>query len=242
VDTYIREHRRSPARDGRAEGPAIDDLDGAVSVFLRARPSLLTVAGRILGDATEAEDVMQEVWLRLQRTDRTLVHSPPALLRTITVRVAINVLQSARRRREHCATPWFPDTPDAGATPDVVAERQDAVERAATLLLETLTPRQRAAFVLRQGFGYPYERIAGLLGLSVANARQQVTRARQRLDAPRRRQPADAAARRALVRALRAAARAGDLAPLEQVLLSDAARDPVSRADPVHPVTLRAVP
>lgn len=222
MDTYLRERRRSPAQDTCAVASAIDDLEGAVSVFLQARPSLINIAYRILGNVSEAEDVMQEVWLRLQRTDRTAVHSPSALLRTITVRVAINVLQSARGRRECCATPWLPDPPDPDATPDAVAERQDAVERAVALLLETLTPRQRAVFVLRQGFGYPYDRIAGLLHLSVANARQQVTRAQQRLDAPCRRQPVDVVAHRRLVQALLAAAQVGDLARLEQVLLSDA--------------------
>ncbi|MET9017257.1 sigma-70 family RNA polymerase sigma factor [Streptomyces olivaceoviridis] len=221
MDTYLRERRRSPVQDSRAVASAIDDLEGAVSLFLRARPSLIGIAYRILGNASEAEDVMQEVWLRLQRTDRTAVHSPPALLRTITVRVAINVLQSARRRRECCATPWLPDPPDPDATPDAVAERQDAVERAVALLLEKLTPQQRAVYVLRQGFGYPYDRIAGLLDLSVANARQQVTRAQRRLDAPWRRQPVDVVAQRRLVQALRAAAQVGDLARLEQVLLSD---------------------
>lgn len=188
MDTYPRERRRSPVRDSCAVASTIDDPDGAVSVFLQARPSLINIAYRILGNVSEAEDVMQEVWLRLQRTDRTAVHSPPALLRTITVRVAINVLQSARRRREWCATPWLPDPPDPDATPDVVAERQDDVERAVALLMETLTPQQRAVFVLRKGFGYPYDRIAGLLHLSVANARQQVTRAQRRLAAPWRRQ------------------------------------------------------
>lgn len=227
MDTDLREHRRSPVRDSRAVASAIDDLDGAVSVFLRARPSLINIACRILGNVSEAEDVMQEVWLRLQRTDRTAVRSPLALLRTITVRVAINVLQSARRRRERCATPWLPDPADPGATPDVVAERQDAVERAVVLLMQTLTPQQRAVFVLRQGFGYPYDRIAALLHLSVPNARQQITRAQQRLDAPWRQQPVDAVAQRRLVQALRAAAQVGDLARLERVLLRDAG-EPVS--------------
>ncbi|MFG2357360.1 sigma-70 family RNA polymerase sigma factor [Streptomyces sp. NPDC048521] len=224
MDTYLMEPGRSSVPDGWAATSAIDDLEGAASLFLRARPSLINIAYRILGDVSEAEDVLQEVWLRIQRTDRTAVHSPSALLRTITVRVAINVLQSARRRREHCATPWLPEPPDPEATPDAVAERQDAVERAVALLLETLTPRQRAAFVLREGFGYPYDRIAGLLHLSVVNARQQVTRAQQRLGAQRRRQSVDSVTHRRFVQAFLAAAQAGDLAGLEQVLLSDVGR------------------
>lgn len=224
MDTYLTEATRIPVPDGRAATSAIDDLEDAASEFLRARPSLITIAHRILGNASEAEDVLQDVWLRLQRTDRTAVRCSSAFLRTITVRAAINVLQSARRRREHCATPWLPEPPDHAATPDLVAERHDALERAVTLLLETLTPRQRAAFVLRAGFGYPYERIAGLLHLSVVNTRQQVTRAQQRLAEQRQRQTVDTLTHRRLVQAFLAAAQTGELARLEQVLLSDADR------------------
>ncbi|CAG6392061.1 sigma-70 family RNA polymerase sigma factor [Streptomyces cocklensis] len=224
MDTYLREATRIPVSDGGAATSAIDDLEDAASEFLRARPSLINIAYRILGNASEAEDVLQDVWLRLQRTDRTAVRSSSAFLRTITVRAAINVLQSARRRREYCATPWLPEPPDNAATPDVVAERQDNLERAVTLLLETLTPRQRAAYVLREGFGYPYDRIAGLLHLSVVNTRQQVTRAQQRLAEQRRRQTVDSLTHRRFVQAFLAAAQEGDLARLEQVLLSDADR------------------
>nr|WSX75418.1 sigma-70 family RNA polymerase sigma factor [Streptomyces sp. NBC_00899] len=240
MDTYLREATRIPVSDGGAATSAIDDLEDAASEFLRARPSLINIAYRILGNASEAEDVLQDVWLRLQRTDRTAVRSSSAFLRTITVRAAINVLQSARRRREYCATPWLPEPPDNAATPDVVAERQDNLERAVTLLLETLTPRQRAAYVLREGFGYPYDRIAGLLHLSVVNTRQQVTRAQQRLAEQRRRQTVDSLTHRRFVQAFLAAAQAGDLARLEQVLLSDADRptgephkDPRTLSQPV---------
>ena len=99
-----------------------------------------------------------------------------------------------------------------------MAERHDAVERAVRLLMETLTPTQRAAYVLREGFGCPYDRIAGFLGIGVANARQQVSRAQDRLTANRRRQPVDAVAHRRLVQAFLTAARSGDLVPLETVL------------------------
>ncbi|MEU5144496.1 sigma-70 family RNA polymerase sigma factor [Streptomyces sp. NPDC021139] len=211
-------HRAVP--DGRAASPAMGDLEEAAAVFLRARPALLKIAHRVLGNASDAEDVLQEVWLRLQRADRRAVHSPAALLRTITVRVAVNVLHSARRRREYCATPFLPEPAgDHDTEPDVAVERQDALESAAARLLETLTPRQRAAFVLREGFGYPYARIAGLLDLSVVNARQQVSRAQQRLDTSRRRQAVDAATHRRFVQAFLGAARDGDLETLERILL-----------------------
>ncbi|MEV6886078.1 sigma-70 family RNA polymerase sigma factor [Streptomyces sp. NPDC048405] len=227
MDTYLMETRDSSVASGAA-APLIDDLEDAASLFLQDRPALLKIAYRILGNASEAEDVVQEVWLRLQRTDRAVVHSPSALLRTITVRMAINAGQSARRRRECSATPWLPESPDPESTPEAVAERQDAVERASVLMLETLTPRQRAAFVLREGFGYPYDQIAGLLCLSVVNARQQVARAQQRLGAGRRRQPVDSVTHRRFVQALLAAAQAGDLNRLERFLVSDTGGRPGS--------------
>ncbi|MFJ8107687.1 sigma-70 family RNA polymerase sigma factor [Streptomyces sp. NPDC096132] len=202
--------------------PTVDDLDDATSVFVRARPGLLKIANRIVGNTGEAEDVIQEAWLRWQGTDRTAVSNPSALLRTTTVRLAINVVQSARRRRESCASPWLPESVDTRATPEAVAERQDAVERAVFLLMETLTPRQRAVYVLREGFGYSYSRISELLCLSAANTRQQVTRAQERLAGDRRRQPVDPAAHRRLVQAFFMAAQSGDFACLERVLTADA--------------------
>lgn len=198
------------------------DLDDATSVFVRARPGLLRIANRIVGNASDAEDVLQETWLRWQGTDRTVVLNPPALLRTTTVRLAINVVQSAWRRRESSAGPWLPESAGTDATPEALAERQDAVERAVLLLMETLTPRQRAVYVLREGFGYPYSRISELLCLSVVNARQQVTRAQERLTEGRRRQPVDSVAHRRLVQAFFAAAQTGDLVHLERVLSADA--------------------
>ncbi|MFI6007527.1 sigma factor-like helix-turn-helix DNA-binding protein [Streptomyces sp. NPDC051243] len=192
--------------------------DEATSVFIHARPGLLRIAHRIVGNATESEDVIQEAWLRWQRADRTVVRNPSALLRKTTVRLAVNLVQSAWKRRESCATPWLPEPMDGDVTPEAVAERHDAVDRAVLLLMETLTPTQRAAYVLREGFGYPYSRISELLGLGAANTRQQVSRAQDRLDADRRGQPVDSAAHRRLVQAFLAAAQSGDLAPLEAVL------------------------
>ncbi|MET7860347.1 sigma-70 family RNA polymerase sigma factor [Streptomyces sp. NPDC005318] len=226
MDTYLVESGRTSQAAGATATSTMGEQDDATSVFLRARPVLFNIANQILGDASEAEDVIQEAWLRWHGTDRTVVLSPPALLRTTTVRLAINVVQSARRRRECSATPWLPELVDTATTPEAAAEQQDSVERAVLRLMETLTPRQRAAYVLREGFGYPYDRIAELLSLSVVNARQQVARAQGRLATPRHRQPTDSIAHRRLVQAFFAAARSGDLARLEEVLCTDAGHRP----------------
>ncbi|MFE7837005.1 sigma-70 family RNA polymerase sigma factor [Streptomyces sp. NPDC057474] len=226
MDTYLARAGQGRETAGRTADPTIGELDAAASVFVRARPGLLKIANRILGNANEAEDVIQEAWLRWQGTDRTLVVNPSALLRTTTVRLAINVVQSAWRRRESCASPWLPELVDDRATPEAVVEQRDAVERAVLLLMETLTPRQRAAYVLREGFGCPYGRISELLCLTVANTRQQVVRAQQRLATDHHRQPVDSVAHRRLVQAFLTAARSGDLAHLERVLSADADRPP----------------
>lgn len=227
--TYPVQGRQGRETAGTTADPTIGDLDAATSVFVRARPGLLRIAGRIVGNANEAEDVIQEAWLRWQGTDRTLVLNPSALLRTTTSRLALNVVQSAWRRRESCASPWLPELLDDRVSPEAVAEQRDAVEAAVLLLMETLTPSQRAAYVLREGFGYPYGRISEVLRLSIANARQQVTRAQQRLATGHCRRPVDSVAHRRLVQAFLAAARSGDLAGLEQVL-SEADSDADSRS------------
>ncbi|MGI5460773.1 sigma-70 family RNA polymerase sigma factor [Streptomyces sp. CA-249302] len=207
-------------------GTSVIALEDATSVFVQARPGLLTLARQIVGNAHEAEDVIQETWLRWQVADRTAVSNPSALLRTTAVRLAINVVRSAWKRRESCADPSLPEPMDHHAGPEAVAERQDAVERAVLLLMETLTPRQRAAYVLREGFGYPYDRIAEILHLSAVNTRQQVARAQRRLTGDRERQPVDAVAHRRLVQAFFSAAQTGDLRHLERVLSTDAGGRP----------------
>ncbi|MEU1518684.1 sigma-70 family RNA polymerase sigma factor [Streptomyces sp. NPDC005811] len=216
-------HPTETGQSRETAGTSVIALDDATLVFVRARPGLLTLARQIVGNAHEAEDVIQETWLRWQGADRTAVSNPSALLRTTAVRLAINVVQSAWKRRESCAGPSLPERTDPEANPEAVAERQDAVERAVLLLMETLTPSQRAAYVLREGFGYPYDRIAGILRLSVVNTRQQVVRAQRRLTGDHRRQPVDSVAYRRLVQAFLSAARTGDLGHLEEALSTDAA-------------------
>ena len=137
--------------------------------------------GRIAADssATEAEDLVQDVWLRWQGTDRSMVHNPGAFLATTTTRLAINELQSARARRETYIGPWLPEPVDTSADPFLGAERGEALELAVLMLMERLTPTERAAYVLREAFDYPYAQIADIRQSTEAAVRQQVSRARK---------------------------------------------------------------
>ena len=201
------------------------ELDGAASVFVTSRPRLFAVALRVLGDVGEAEDVVQEAWFRWERTDRTVVISAPAFLATAAGRLAINVAQSARRRRETSASPLIPETQDGGVGPEAAAERREAVDAAVRLLLERLTPAERAAYVLRKAFDYPYRRIADVLHLRADHVRQLVRRAHEHISVERG-QAVSTIAHRRLVRAFLDAARTGDLAGLERLLAADAAGRP----------------
>jgi RNA polymerase sigma-70 factor (ECF subfamily) len=185
--------------------------------FEALRPKLLRVARRVLDDAAEADDVVQEAWVRWQRIDPAAVRDADAFLATVTRRLALNVAQSAQARREVAMSSCPVEPVDSGADPFVRAERGDIVASGLGLLSERLTPAERAAYVLREAFDYPYREISRVLGLSEANARQIVTRARAHLA----REPGGQVCpveQRALVEAFSAAARAGDLRRLERVL------------------------
>ena len=185
-------------------------------MFMSLRPRLFGIAYRMLGSAAEAEDLVQEAWLRWQMTDRSQVASPAAFLATATTRMAINALQSARVRRETYIGPWLPEPVDTSADPYLGAERGEALEFAALLLMEKLTPNERAAYVLREAFDYPYAQIADILQLTEPAARQVISRARKHMSGERR-TPASAAAQRELLASFITAARSGDLAALERL-------------------------
>ncbi|MDO3702687.1 RNA polymerase sigma-70 factor [Micromonospora sp. C28SCA-DRY-2] len=213
--------------DGAAPAPGrpavtADDL----TEFLAIRPRLFGIAYRMLASVTEAEDVVQDAWLRWQGTDRRKVDNPAAFLTTTTTRLAVNAAGSARARRERYVGPWLPEPVDTSADPTLGAERAEALDAAVLLLLERLTPTERAAYVLREAFDYSHREIAGVLDTTEANARQLVSRARRHL-ATRRTAPASRAERRRLVETFVAAARDGDLARLERLL----AEDVVARSD-----------
>ncbi|MEU5140380.1 RNA polymerase sigma-70 factor [Streptomyces sp. BBFR25] len=195
-------------------------LDQATKDFLSARPQLFGIAYRVLGSAAEAEDIVQETWLRWQSTDRSKVHEPAAFLTTVATRLAINVAQSARVRRESYVGPWLPEPVDTTQDPHLGAERSEAVEMAVLLLLEKLNPVERTAYVLREAFDYPYGRIAEILETSEANTRQLVSRGRKHLAAERKEAVTPTAHRR-LLEVFLSAARTGDLSGLEDVLTAD---------------------
>jgi RNA polymerase sigma-70 factor (ECF subfamily) len=195
-------------------------MDDALSVFTAERPRLFGIAYRMLGCAVEAEDVVQDAWLRWQRVDRGDIRDAAAFLTIVTTRLSINVAQSARSRRQAYIGPWLPEPVDTSADPRLGAERGDALEFAVLRLLEALTPAERAAYVLREAFDYPYRQIAEILQLSEANARQLVTRARKHI-AEGRRAPVHAAEQRRLLEAFMTAAQHGDVAGLEALFAED---------------------
>ena len=164
-------------------------IDDGLRPFLAVRPRLFGVAYRILGSAAEAEDLVQDVWVRWQTTDRRPVQNPAAFLITATTRLALNVLQSARSRRETSVGEWLHEPVDARADPTREADRVEALNRAVRFLVQTLKPMERAAYVLREAFNCPYREIAGVLHVEEANARQLVTRARGRLRTTHRHNP-----------------------------------------------------
>ena len=206
-----------------SNAPATDD---GLSAFERARPRLFGIAYRMLGSVAEAEDIVQDVWTRWQSTDRRVVRDPQAFLATTTTRLAINVLQSARTRHETYVGPWLPEPVDTSADPTLGAERGEALELAVLVLLERLSPTERAAYVLREAFNYPYKEIAEVLRVEEANARQLVTRARQHVTDERRARVSNDEQKR-LLHAFVAAAQTGDLAALERLFAADV----VSQAD-----------
>ncbi|WP_345385683.1 RNA polymerase sigma-70 factor [Nonomuraea salmonea] len=197
-----------------------DDLERAAAVFAEVRPRLFGIAYRMLASVTEAEDLVQDVWMRWQEYDRATVENPPAFLATITTRLAINAAQSARARRETYVGPWLPEPVDTSADPHLGAERGEALEFAVLLLLERLSPTERAAYVLREAFDYPYRQIAEIVRLKEPAVRQLVSRARKRLRVERR-TPVPRDAQRKLLAAFVSAARSGDLAALEELFAAD---------------------
>jgi len=197
-----------------------NDLEHALVVFDSVRGRLFGIAYRMLGSASEAEDIVQETWIRWQGTDRSVVLDPPAFLATTATRLALNLAQSARARHEAYVGPWLPEPVDTTADPLLGAERGEAIEFAVLMLLEKLTPTERAAYVLREAFDYSYRQVADIVQVSEVAARQLVTRARKHLREERR-APAPIEDQQRLLLAFMAAARKGEIDELERLFAED---------------------
>jgi RNA polymerase sigma-70 factor (ECF subfamily) len=190
---------------------------GDAAMFGALRSRLIGIAHRILGCRSDAEDIVQEAWLRWQLYERGPVVNPTAFLVTTTTRLALNAAQSARARRESSFGQWLREPVVTSADPILEVEQRDSVEQGLLVLLERLTPAERAAFVLHEAFGHPYARIAWLLQTSEVNARQLVSRSRRHLTTGRHRGPCRTEHGR-LVHAFLAAARRGNVEDLERLL------------------------
>jgi RNA polymerase sigma factor (sigma-70 family) len=193
------------------------DLDEAITVFLAERSHMLSAAYRILGEIAASEDVVQEAWLRWQRTDRGAIDNPAAFLNTTATHLAINVIKSARHRRETPADAPLAAVADRSQDPTKRAELVATVDQALRLLMTRLTPAQGAVYLLRKSFDFSYQEIARMLRIAVPNARQLARRAQRDLAADRHRH-VDPDQHRRLVRAFLSAAHTGEFAELERLL------------------------
>ncbi len=190
--------------------------------FEQLRPLLFSIAYRILGSVAEAEDAVQETWLRYA-SSAAQPTSVKAFLSAVVTRISIDVLRSARVRRETYVGPWLPDPllTDPYQDPARSAELADSLSMTALLLLERLSPLERAVFVLRDVFGFDFAEIASAVGRSEAACRQLAIRARRHMDAGRPRFEADRAEREALAARLFDAIRDGDVDQLRRLLAAD---------------------
>jgi RNA polymerase sigma-70 factor (TIGR02957 family) len=205
---------------GRGGGPSAEDAD-------ELRPLLMSIAYRMVGSFSEAEDIVQEATVRFHRATRrdTKIESTRAYLTAVTTRLGIDHLRSARVRREAYVGPWLPDPLVDELAPDLAqeAELADSLSTAFLVLLETLSPLERAVFLLREIFDFGYDEIAEVVGKSEANCRQIAVRARRRIEAGQPRFEPSRQKRDELSEHFFAAARNGDLAGLVNLLAGDAA-------------------
>ncbi|RRR99493.1 RNA polymerase sigma factor SigJ [Glycomyces terrestris] len=217
----------------------------ALARFEELRPRLVGVAYGLLGSVAEAEDVVQDAWLRLQRSDIDAIEDLTGWLVTTTSRLALDVLRSARVRREAYVGPWLPEPVETAPDPADSVSLADSLSWAMLVVLETLTPAERAAFVLHDVFGLTFEEVGAALGRSPAACRKLASRAREHVERRQPRFDVDPAEHRHVVEAFSRAVVSGDIDGLtalldpEAVLTSDgggvvrAARNPIRGADRV---------
>jgi RNA polymerase sigma factor (sigma-70 family) len=203
---------------------------GSAAEFQQHRGRLFGLAYRLLGSADEAEDAVQDAFLRWAGADRDSIGTPGAWLAKVVTNLCLNRLTSARARRESYVGPWLPEpvlTEGGDLGPLDTAEQRDLVSLGLLRLMEALSPTERAVFVLREAFGYSHREIADIVSITEANSRQLHARARRHLARPAAPRPVDRAGWRALVERFLRAAAEGDLPALEAMF----AEDVVSLAD-----------
>jgi RNA polymerase sigma-70 factor (ECF subfamily) len=224
------EDKGSKGSDGKsASTETKPHADGAdrLAIFSQFRGLLFSVAYRMLGSVADAEDMVQETFIRWQEAAKEEIRSPRAFLVTVITRLSINQLQSARVRREEYVGEWLPEplVTDARGGPESdpfgALKADESLSMAFLLLLERLTPIERAVFLLREVFEYEYAEIAGMLGQSEANCRQILRRARQHVGDMRRRFDASAREHDELLKRFIQATRAGELQGLVELLSSE---------------------
>lgn len=213
--------------------------DRVLAEFAALRPRLIGVAYGLLGSVAEAEDVVQDAWIRLQRSDLAAIEDFTGWLVTTTSRLALDVLRSARTRREAYVGPWLPEPVETEPDPAETVGLADAMSWAMLVVLETLSPAERAAFVLHDVFGLTFDEVAQALGRSAAACRKLASRAREHVEERRPRFDVDPERHRAVVEAFADATGTGDFDRLlrlldpEAVMISDgggvvrAARNPI---------------
>ena len=193
-----------------------------LSWFEAQRPRLFALAYRMLASASEAEDVVQDAWLRLAAVRQEHIASPAALVTTVVTRLCLDRLKSARATREQYVGPWLPEPVlTSEQSPDALAERAESVTLAFLLLLETLTAEERAVFVLKELFEFEHGEIAPILGHSAANSRQLLHRAKAKVRDLRRHDGPTADARRAIAERFARALQSGDAHVLTELLAAD---------------------
>ena len=211
--------------NAESESPGVDRMLGNASdQFELYRRYLFSIAYRLLGSASEAEDVVQDAYLRFVTKAPAEVASVKAYLSTVVTRLSLDALKSARLARESYVGPWLPEPvpTDQVLSPPELAERADDVSFAFLLLLERLTPEERVVFVMREAFDEPYDQIATTIGKSVAATRQLAHRAREHVNDDRPRYAVSSAEHEAMTMRFLAAAREGDLQAMIEQLAPDA--------------------
>lgn len=196
-------------------------MDSRLQTFEQERPRLFAIAYRMLGSVMEAEDAVQETYLRYMATNAEAIQSPKAFLSTVVTRLCLDQLKSARVKREEYFGPWLPEPLLTADAPDELLARHESISMAFLLLLEALSPVERAVFLLREVFDYDYDAIARIVGKNEANCRQLYSRAKKHIQAGRPRFTPSPQEQQQLVGSLLAAMQAGDSDTFAALLAED---------------------